>query len=238
MKFKFTFLPTLITVPALIVLLGLGGWQLQRLQWKETLIVRLQTRAEQTPAALPTGALEEEADEFRAVTVTGRFDHANEFYLVNRSLNGNPGMHVLTPLLRNDGAGAVLVNRGWVPFDKVDPDTRAKGQIEGEVTVTGILRFPKGPGPFTPDNDVEKNDWFYIDLDRMEKIAGADFENYYLMSGDKDIPGDYPVGAQWTLDVRNNHLQYALTWFGLAAALLIIYLAYARQEALKQETGD
>lgn len=238
MKFKFTLWPTLITVPALIVLLGLGGWQLQRLQWKETLIERLQSRAEQPAVALPDGALDEAEDEFRAVTVTGSFDHDHEFYLVNRSLNGNAGMHVLTPLVRSDGNGAVLVNRGWVPFDKVDPETRVKGQVDGEVTVTGILRFPKGPGPFTPDNDVDRNDWFYIDLEKMGNLAGVAFENYYLMSGDADIPGDYPVGAQWTLDVRNNHLQYALTWFGLAGALLVIYLAYARQEALRAARDD
>lgn len=238
MKFKFRFMPTLFTVPALIVLVGLGVWQLHRLQWKETLIDRLQSRAEQVPVDLPKGMLDEAADEFRAVTVTGHFDNAHEFYLVNRSLNGNAGMHILTPLIRDDGDGAVLVDRGWVPFDKVDPATRKQGQIEGEVTVTGILRFPKGASVFTPDNDIEKNNWFYIELDRMAQLAKLNFENYYILSGDKDIPGEYPVGAQWTLDVPNNHLQYALTWFGLAGALLVIYLAYARQEALKEADED
>lgn len=237
MKFKFTFWSTLVSGSALIVLLGLGGWQIQRMQWKETLIERLQSRAEQTPQLLPKGPLDEEADEFRAVAITGQFDHDHEFYLVNRSLNGNPGMHILTPLVRSDGGGAVLINRGWVPFDRVEPASRAEGQIAGEVTVTGIIRFPKGQGMFTPDNDVAKNNWFFIDLAQMATQSDQQFENFYVMSGERDIPGNYPVGAQWTLDVRNNHLQYALTWFGLAGALLVIFLAYSRQEAIKAD-GD
>lgn len=233
--FKFRLIPTLFTIPAVIVMLGLGVWQLQRLEWKETLIERLQVRAEAPAQQLDDGDLSAEADEFRNVSVTGRYVHEHEFFLVNRSLNGNPGMHVLTPLVLSDGSGAVLVNRGWVPFDKVESETRAQGLLQGEVTVTGLLRFPKGQGTFKPDNDVARNEWFFIDTDKMGEVSGLALADYYIMSGNKDVPGQYPVGRQWRLDIRNDHLQYAITWFSLATALIVVFLVYSRQQAQRPD---
>ena len=229
MAFRPKLIPTLFTVPAVITMLFLGFWQVDRLVWKEALIERLHERATGEATDLTPGAKDEEADEFRRVRLSGTFDHENEFLLVNRSLNGNPGMHILTPLTRSDGGGHVLINRGWVPFDKVEIAARAAAQVEGEVLIDGLLRFPKGPGTFTPDNDLERNHWFFIDTAEMSRITGKTMESYYVMAGAAENPGGFPIGQQWTLDVRNNHLQYAITWFSLALALLVIYILYHRK---------
>ena len=130
MAFRPKLIPTLFTVPAVITMLFLGFWQVDRLVWKEALIERLHERATGEATDLTPGAKDEEADEFRRVRLSGTFDHENEFLLVNRSLNGNPGMHILTPLTRSDGGGHVLINRGWVPFDKVEIAARAAAHAE------------------------------------------------------------------------------------------------------------
>src|SRR3546814_3771725 len=129
-------------------------------------------------------------------------------HLGNRSLNGNPGLHVVTPLVRADGAGAVLVDRGWVPFERRDPATRAEGQIAGEVTVEGIVRLAKEQGLYIPDNEPDKNLWFYIDPPAMAQAAGLEsLSPFYVLAGENKVPGGFPIGRQWQLDIRNDHLE-------------------------------
>lgn len=224
-----TFWPTLFTVPALIVLLALGFWQLQRLHWKEDLITKLNTRATAEAVDLPAGALSAPDEwQFRRVRVSGVFAHDKETHVLNRSLRGNPGVHVMTPLLRTNGK-AVLVDRGWVPFKRRDAKDRTAGQVGGTVVVEGILRLEAGQGRFVPDNEPEKNAWFFVDNRAVGQHTGVALEpGYYVVSGDDAVPGGFPVGRQWRLDIRNDHLQYAITWFSLAIALLVIYLLYIR----------
>ncbi|MGB0552022.1 MAG: SURF1 family protein, partial [Alphaproteobacteria bacterium] len=123
MSFRPKLWPTLFTVPTLIALVFLGGWQVNRLHWKDTLIERLQERGTEAPVALPTRIDNVEAYEFRRVSVTGKYLHDKEFYVINRSLNGKPGLNIVTLLKRADDGGHILVNRGWVPFEKRDPQT-------------------------------------------------------------------------------------------------------------------
>lgn len=234
MSFKPKLIPTLFTIPALVALLSLGIWQLQRLEWKETLIERLQTRSEAAPMALPLGDLELEDWEFQRVTLTGRFLHDGEIHLLNRSLNGNPGLHVLTPFQRSDDPDGplVLVNRGWVPFDRKEQDVRRQGLVEGEVALEGIVRFQRPitglQRVFLPLNEPDNNIWYSVDQAEIAQRLDARIGNFYVVDGNDAVPGTYPVGKQWSLDIRNDHLSYAITWFLLAIALAVIYILYHR----------
>ncbi len=231
MGFRPTLWPTLFTIPAVAALVALGVWQLERLSWKEELIGRLQARSTEAPVPLEGAGDDPSALEFRRVTVTGTFLHDKELFLLDRSREGRPGLHVLTPLRRPDG-GVVLVDRGWIPFERRDPATRREGQVSGVVTVEGIVRLAKGPGLFTPDNEPDKNLWFYVDPVAMAQAIGVDrLPPYYVLSADRNVPGGWPRGGQWRIDLRNDHLQYAITWFALAAALIVIYIAYHRRRA-------
>lgn len=231
MMFRPRFWPTVTTVLMLIALLGLGTWQVQRYSWKADLLDKLATRSEANAIALPSGLSVSEDLEFQRVTLTGTYLHEREFHLFGRSLRGNPGVHVLTPLRRADGNGYVLVNRGWVPFDKRSAKDRSAGQVESEVTFEGIVRLARGPGTFTPDNDPVKNDWFFVEPAAMAKLAGLEaLPDYYVLSGEKDVPGGYPVSHQWRLDVPNNHAEYAITWYLMALVLIGIYIVYHRQK--------
>ncbi len=234
MASRFKLIPTLITLPALVTLIALGVWQLQRLEWKQDLIDKLQSRSTAVPEVLPKGDLALEDWEFLRVTMMGEFLHEDEMHLLNRSLNGNPGLHVITPFRRSDveGGPVVLVNRGWVPFELKDPATRPDGLVEGEVAIEGIIRFQRPitglQRVFLPQNEPGKNVWYAIDHDEMSAQIGSDIANYYIVDGNDAVPGLYPVGKQWTLDIRNDHLNYALTWFFLAIALAVIFWIYHR----------
>ena len=232
MPFRPQFWPTVLTVPMLIVLMGLGTWQVSRYGWKTDLIDKLNTRAEAPAVDLP-GTPDPEADlEFMRVRVTGTFLHDKELHLVARSLRGNAGLHILTPLRRADGMGFELVDRGWVPPEREDPATRESGQIEGEVAVDGIVRLAKGQGAFIPDNNAEKNAWFFVDPPAMAAATGvASLPGHYIVSGDDRIPGGYPVGRQWRINLPNNHLEYAFIWYSFAVILLVIYVLYHRKRA-------
>lgn len=233
--------PTLITVPAVLVTFGLGVWQVQRLFWKQNLIAERQARVA-APAldALPD-RFDPERLAFRRVRITGHFLHGKELYRpARRQSTGAIGVQVITPFALK-GGGYIFVDRGWVPEYRRLPDARRQGQVQGEVTIEGLLRAPVPPGWFTPDNQPQKNRWFFVDLAAMAKAAGMppSGRTYYVDAGPAPNPGGYPVGGQTHLTVRNEHLQYAITWFALTVIGIVIYLLYhrRREHELRAENG-
>jgi surfeit locus 1 family protein len=223
---------TLATLVGLAVLVGLGLWQLQRLEWKEGLIARIEARTERKPISLER-AIEVSKKlnnpSYIPVHAEGRFHHRRERYLYAISLDGEPGWHVITPLETVDGI-FVLVDRGFVPDDLRDPKTRPQGQVQKVVTVTGLVRTPEKPSLFIPDNDPQANQWFSRDLGAMARsmFPGGTVEvaPFFLEAKAGQVPGGWPKGGQTRLKLTNNHLQYALTWFGLAACLAAVYGVY------------
>ena len=128
---------------ALVILLALGTWQVERLQWKEALIASTEQRVHEAP--LPLSEMEkiykqEGSVEYRPVTVSGTFMHQGERHFL-ATYEGAAGYNVYTPLMLEDGR-FVLVNRGFVPYEKKDPSTRVEGQVDGLVSVTGLARDP------------------------------------------------------------------------------------------------
>jgi len=231
--FRPTFWPTLITVPTLIVLLGLGTWQVERLQWKEGLIAERTARTTAPPIVLPAAGTQLSpsalADlDYRHGTATGAFQHDREMYLAARTMQGSVGHQVITPLRLADGS-VVLVNRGWVPDDRRDPARRAEGQVPGTVTVEGAIRAPGRQHWLQPDNEPDKNRWFWTDLGAMAQHAGIAPDRLvpvFLEADAAPNPGGLPIGGQTRVNLPNDHLQYAITWYALAVGLAVIYVIY------------
>ena len=223
----------------MVTTLGLGVWQVQRLFWKQGLIDARQTKSRAAPLAALPKSFDPALHAFRRATVTGTFVHGRELYLGARSLNGNLGFHVITPLRLADGSH-LLVNRGWIPTSLKTPSLRAAGQLTGEVTVTGYLRGSQRQGWFTRDNKPGINMWYFIDLGAMAAASGLKgVRPYYLEAAKADIPGGYPLGGQTRLMLRNDHLQYAITWFSVALAGMVIwYLWHRRREREDSEGTD
>ena len=233
-RFRPLFWPTLFTAPAVLLLLGLGSWQIQRLYWKQDLIAQRQVAVSAAPI-LATGNLEEDARgmEFRHVTDEGIFLHDKEIFLGATSEAGRQGYQVLTPLLE-PGGRIVLVNRGFIPAELKDPAKRAAGQILGTVRVQGLLRLPPAGKPtwFLPDNRPDLNYWFWVDLPAMSAADKRDrVASFYIDTDASPNPGGWPKGGVTRLALPNDHLQYAITWFSLAVALMVIYFLFHRRNA-------
>jgi surfeit locus 1 family protein len=212
------------------ILIALGTWQVERLAWKRDLIATMESRLAMAP--LPLGDLlkHQPIEDFRPVRATGTFLHDREMYLAARSYQGRLGYHVVTPLAPEGGGTAVLVDRGWVPVDRQAPDSRAAGQVPGTITVEGIARRPPKPGLFTPDNRPDQNLWYWVDLPAMAAHAGLTTVAPLLIeAGPAANPGGLPIGGQTHINLPNNHLQYAITWYALALALAVFYVVSRRR---------
>jgi surfeit locus 1 family protein len=222
--------PTLAALAGLLVLLGLGTWQVERLQWKERLIAERQARLAAPAAPLPSDADDWRAFDFRRVQASGAFRHDLEQLFGASAIGGRLGHHVLTPLLQTDGP-AVLVDRGWVPADKAHPAARRESQIGGPVEVTGIARYrgDDDGGWFTPDNQPRARLWFRYDLPALEKAIGLELLPIVVEADASARSGGLPIGGRTRVALPNNHLQYALTWYGLAAVLAAVYVAFGMQ---------
>lgn len=229
--------PTVMVVLALPILVGLGFWQLERLAWKDGLIAAITERTKAEPVdvvAFFDGLAGKplEAGEYTRVTARGRFVHDKELYLYAPSSTQGPGFHVVTPFVLAGSGRVLLVNRGFVPEGMRDPAKRAEGQVGGETAVMGLVRQPGARARFVPENDPKANLWFWRDFDQMMAAAfgaggppGQPLPLY--IDAEAAAPGGWPKGGATELKLPNRHLEYALTWFGLAAALVAIYAMYA-----------
>jgi surfeit locus 1 family protein len=234
-RYRPLIVPAILTLAALGVLIGLGNWQLERLAWKEALIERIEARANGEAVSLTLAKEAWEADgdvEYYRVLLIGRFLHAHERHIYG-IVDGSAGWRIITPLetVRGD---IVLVDRGIVPEPLKEPAQRPEGQIAGTVELVGIARAPGAPSAFTPDNQPAANRWFWRDVDGM--IASLPEElrprvlPFMAEAEMMDVPGGWPRGGATFLDLPNRHLEYALTWFGLALALLGVFAVYARRK--------
>ncbi len=211
------------------ILLALGGWQLQRMHWKDALIARLELRAAADPVDLPTAAewFTRSTDDarFLKVTARGRYRHDAEMHLYG-IWNKQPGWRIVTPL--DSGELTALVIRGFVPEALKDPSARPDGQPDDETEIFGKVRFGETQAAFVPDNAAAANQWYWRDLASMQAQAGAGdtsrFVPFFIeleaVDHDAGWPKPAPVSAA---RLHNRHFAYALTWFGLAGALVAVY---------------
>jgi surfeit locus 1 family protein len=227
--------PGLATVIALAILVSLGSWQLERKAWKEGLIARIDARAHGAPAEIVPEARwpdwRAEDDEFRRVRVTGMFLHDREVAVhgLMSGGRGSPvqGYYLFTPLRLTSGA-FVLVNRGFVPTELRDPARRDETAPAGEVTLTGLVRAPETRGPFMPENEPAAERWFTRDIAAMARARGLERAAPFWIDLDP-VPSAtvWPRPGQTRFAIPNNHLGYALTWFGLALTLVAVFGAWA-----------
>ncbi len=223
--------PTLFTLAGLGLLIALGVWQLQRRDWKNDLIARFEQGLSKPPIPYePPRNSDERTREFTRVTATGAFEDAKTLKMlvptpeeVRARTQDGFGYLLFTPLKTSNGA--VFVNRGFVPRSVAD-----RGDVKGgEATVTGILRLSERPGWLLPAPDLAKRLFFSADIPEMAKAAelsghGTVVSEY--IEAEPSQAGGWPVARdphELLAAIPNRHLEYALTWFGLAAALAGVY---------------
>jgi len=221
------------------VMVGLGVWQLSRLQERQAENALIRERLAQAPLDLNAqpGA---QAAEYTPIQATGTYDFAAEIILRNRAYLDQPGYHVLTPLRLAGRDEAVLVDRGWIPYTEAEPGLRAVFQAPaGEVTVKGIARASQPRSrPFLPADPTVSPDmprldaWFWPDLDQIQDQLPYPLLSFYLEAA----PAPAGAGATslpisgYSVDLSEGaHLTYAIQWFAFAAILLIGSAALWRQ---------
>lgn len=220
-------------------LTALGLWQVQRLAWKHALIERVESRVNATPvpATGPELWVGAQAEEYRKVSVSGRFRHEAET-LVQAVTELGGGFWVLTPLV-TEGGFTVLVNRGFVPPERRDPQTRAAAQTREAVTVTGLVRLSEPGGGFLRDNDPAGGRWYSRDVGAIAQARGLGTAAPYFIDADAaPNPGGFPVGGLTVLRFSDNHLVYALTWFALALMMAGATGLVMRAELRRRRPGE
>jgi surfeit locus 1 family protein len=238
-----------LLIPALlafVALIGLGTWQLQRKAWKEGLIAALDAQLAAPPTALPSPAawpsLDRKSEEYRRVSFTATFDNSSEalVYAAPSTFRpdvSGPGYWVFTPARLADGK-IVIVNRGFVPDGRQNPNLRLEGQIAGPVDLVGSMRWPEQRHWFTPNDEPDHNLWFAADPQAI--AAGKNFgpvAPFYVEQESPVPPGGLPKPGKLLVTLPDNHLQYALTWYGLAVVLVIMFATWAYGSRREQRVG-
>jgi surfeit locus 1 family protein len=238
-----------LLVPAVLafaVLIALGTWQIERKAWKEQLIAELTERLAAPPVALPVASswpgLDRAGDEYRRVKFSAEFDNAKEALIYGaaspfRPDVSGPGYWVFTPARLGDGS-FVMVNRGFVPQGRDDPRTRPEGEITRSVEITGAMRWSDTRHWFTPRDDPAHNLWFARDPAGIAGAKGLAGAAPFYVEQEAPVPrGGLPHPGKLVVGLPNNHLQYAVTWYGIAAVLLVVFVAWARSAAASQGLG-
>ena len=232
LEFNFRLIPTLGTLALLPALLGLAFWQLDRAEQKLE-IQQLYDNRSDLPAIAMGSAIEDSRElEYHRVRAAGTWDPNHEFLLDNRVRRGQPGFHVITPLVFRSGQSAVLVNRGWIPGS---PDRSQLPDIPattGDATVTGTAVVPptdtfllEDPPPIQPDNWPII--WQAMDIERFASAVPYQVQGVVVLLDDLHPDGFErawpPPDTSWIA----RHKAYAFQWFALSATLLVIYFLLA-----------
>ena len=215
MKHKFLF--SVFIIFFIFVFIGLGTWQIIRLNWKNNLILEIENSLKNPPVELA----QSNKENFLKIKTSGSVDFDKQIYLYNLNESGTPGFEVINPITIGDEN--FLINRGWIPFEK-------KGTQEINVfdqkNIIGTLRLQGRKNIFKPDNDLDENYWFSLNREDILKFTGKNFSKYIIY-----LDGNYqfPRPKKITANISNNHQKYAITWFSLALSILLLYLYFRKK---------
>jgi surfeit locus 1 family protein len=212
-------IPVLFIIFTFSLLMGLGIWQVERLQWKNAQVASI--KAAQELPVLGTLPQDITGLDYRHVALTGSFMHDKSFHLVGRPQGAGQGFFIVTPFVLDDDGRIILVNRGFAENNK-------ESRPEGPQTVTGIIRPLRLKRMFMPENVPAKNVWFYEDMDAMSQASGLTLIPIMVEAVGKAEKNVYPTPSNGKIVLRNDHLNYAITWFSLALIALVMFVFYHR----------
>ena len=215
MKHKFLF--SVFTIFFILIFIALGSWQIIRLNWKNNLILEIESSLKNPPVELNKSNLEN----YLKIKTSGLIDFDKQIYLYNLNDSGTPGFEVLNPILIDDEN--YLINRGWIPFEK--KGSKDINFFDGN-NIIGTLKLQGRKNIFKPDNDIEENYWFSLNREDISKFTGKEFSKYLIY-----LDGNYhfPKPKKITANISNNHKKYAITWFSLAISILLLYLYFRKK---------
>ena len=198
---------------------SLGTWQLYRLQWKQDLINQISEGLKSTPI----GYSKNISTNYQRVYLEGEYDFKYQIYLYSLNEKGQPGFDVITPFETKEKEN-VLVNRGWIKKEfKNNFEINSSASI-----ITGLLREKSKKNIFTPKNDLKKNIWFSINFNEIQKFTGKKFNKFIVYLEDEAV--EIPNPKKITIDLPNNHLKYAITWYSISVSILFYFLYFRKKQ--------
>jgi len=232
-------MPTTLVLAAVATLIALGTWQIQRKAWKEALIETLDQRLSAAPTPLPPraswGGLQKLQDEFRHVRFSAQLLPETEAFVFTsgsglRSDVTGPGYWVFA-LARSADGSLLAINRGFVPQDRKEAIARSMNQAGGPIDMIGVMRWPEPRSYFSPHGDAGRNLWFVRDhlaiaAARGWHQRGGELAPFFIDLEAPIPPGGWPRPGVLKANLRNEHLQYAITWYGLAVVLIIMFAVW------------
>jgi len=235
-RFRPQLVPSIFFIIALAILLSLGAWQIKRMNWKNNLIETITSRVNQAPRPVPAMAAWKQLDledlNYRPVEARGTYDLTEEVHIFTQVAPGNArysgtGFWVIAPFYLKRG-GVVLVNRGFVPEKFKQPRTRNTARLAGEQTIAGIIKTNQGTNYFTPQTDFKRNIWFTRDAGLIsEHLELKNAAPFFISLTRGAAATDLPQPREIKVSLPNNHLGYAITWFGLALTLIGVFVVFS-----------
>ena len=222
LKLKRAYLFQLFIIIFVTIFCALGTWQLYRLQWKLELISEITFGLDSSPIEYSNSIKKN----YQRVSAKGKFNFDKQIYLYSLNDNGKPGYDVITPFRTNKNEN-VLVNRGWIKKELKNNPIINKN-IEDEQKIIGLLRKIYKPNIFKPDNDLKNNIWFSINLDDLKETSGEQFNEFVIFL--EDSRAKTPLPKKVSIDVPNNHLKYAITWYAISISIIFYYLYFRRKK--------
>jgi surfeit locus 1 family protein len=216
---------SLFTLCGVAVLCGLGTWQLERLAWKRELIAQIEQELTKDAAQTPIAPEDfKQTSGFKRGTIEGVFDHSKEVMVQGRLRDGKLGYDIITPFLPEGAQNYILVNRGWVPIERERKSQDVIAWPEGKTKLVGMLRLAPTSNMFTPQNKPDNKEWFTMTPDIASGLHGINIEGPMILYAEGEIiPALYPSPHNAVMNLSNNHLQYAIFWYVMAGAMVMVY---------------
>ncbi len=219
---KNAFLFQLFVIFFITIFCALGTWQLYRLQWKLDLISEITSGLKSNPIEYSNSIKKN----YQRVNTIGKFNFDKQIYLYSLNDSGKPGYDVITPFRTNKNEN-VLINRGWI-IKELKDNPSINLEAVNEKKIVGLLRELHKPNIFKPDNDLKNNIWFSINLEDLKEATGEQFNEFVIFLEDNQVK--IPLPKKINIDVPNNHLKYAITWYAISVSIIFYYLYFRRKK--------
>ena len=200
----------------IILLFSLGTWQLYRLQWKENIIRKIELSSKLPPTSLDINNMEE----FKKIKIKGKLLLKN-YFLYQLNEKGNYGFNLIS-VLQTDNSNFFLVKRGWLPKIEKKYEENSPLVIVSNVEIEGVLHLVKPKRNFVPENNDKEKFFYYLDINQLSKSLNVKLAPYLIEQSSSD---KYFINLKNTsrINITNNHLQYAITWYVLGFCILIAF---------------
>ena len=202
----------------------LGVWQLERLKWKQALIQNFDNLLEQRPLSLSMANMKyRNIDEFTKIIANAKIDRSKKIFFPAKTYNGKNGFFLASLLIDNHD-NKYLIDEGWFEYNQYDYFKNNSDTLSLEII--GYLRYPTEKKIFTPKNSPDTNEWYYYDLQEIQKFFGVEINQNFFIKNITDYGNDLLFPSNMKHNFSNNHLQYAITWFMMSISIFIIYIIY------------